>query len=61
MLLYHLNPMVGLIEGVRWSLLPESPAPELKYLVINLLSIVFMLGVSLFAYQKLEAVAIDRI
>jgi lipopolysaccharide transport system permease protein len=61
LLLYHLNPMVSLIEGVRWSLLPESPVPELKYLIINLISIVVMLAISLFAYQKLEAVAIDRI
>jgi lipopolysaccharide transport system permease protein len=60
-LLYHLNPMVGLIDGVRWSLLSESPAPELKYLIINLVSIVVMLGISLFAYQKLESLVVDRI
>jgi lipopolysaccharide transport system permease protein len=60
-LLYHLNPMVSLIEGVRWSLLPESPAPELKYIVINLVSILVMLAISIFAYQKLESIVIDRI
>jgi lipopolysaccharide transport system permease protein len=60
-LLYHLNPMVSLIEGVRWSLLPESPAPEFKYLIINLVSIVVMFGVSLFTYQKLESLVVDRI
>src|SRR3569833_652454 len=33
-LLYHLNPMVSLIEGVRWSILPESPAPDVRYLLM---------------------------
>jgi len=60
-LLYHLNPMVTLVEGVRWSLLPESPAPELRYIIINLVSIVLMFGVSLFIYQKLESLVVDRI
>jgi len=60
-LLYHLNPMVTLIEGVRWSLLPESPAPDPTYLAINLLSILAMLGLSVFVYQKLESSVIDRI
>jgi lipopolysaccharide transport system permease protein len=60
-LLYHLNPMVSLIEGVRWSLLPESPAPDLTYLAINVVSILAMLAVSVFVYQKLESSVIDRI
>ncbi len=61
LLLYHLNPMVTLIEGARWSLLPESPAPDLGYLAINIVSILVLLLVSLFAYQKLESLVIDRI
>ena len=60
-LLYHLNPMVTLIEGVRWSLLPDSPAPDLTYLAINICSMLVMLGISVFAYQKLESNVIDRI
>jgi lipopolysaccharide transport system permease protein len=60
-LIYHLNPMVTFIEGVRWSLLPESPAPDSKYLIINLVSIVVLFGISLFTYQKLESLVIDRI
>jgi lipopolysaccharide transport system permease protein len=60
-LLYHLNPLVGLIEGVRWSLLPESPTPDPIYLAINLATILAALGVSIFAYQKLESLVIDRI
>lgn len=59
--LYHLNPMVTLLEGVRWSLLPESPAPDLRYLAVNILTIVITLGISIFTYQKLESVVIDRI
>ena len=60
-LLYHLNPMVTLIEGVRWSLLPESPAPNFEYLAINVVTILVALGISVFAYQKLESIVIDRI
>jgi ABC-type polysaccharide/polyol phosphate export permease len=53
--------MVSLIEGVRWSLLPESPAPELKFLVMNVVTIFIMLGISVVTYQKLESIVIDRI
>lgn len=60
-LLYHLNPMVSLIGGVRWSLLPESPAPDVFYLAINAVSILVMLVVSVLLYQKLESSVIDRI
>lgn len=60
-LLYHLNPMVSLIEGVRWSLLPESPAPDFGYLAMNVVSILIMLAISILVYQKLESSVIDRI
>lgn len=60
-LLYHLNPMVSLIGGVRWSLLPESPAPDFHYLVINVVSILALLAISILLYQKLESSVIDRI
>lgn len=59
--LYHLNPMVTLLEGVRWSLLPESPAPDLRYLAVNIITIVVTLGISIFTYQKLESSVVDRI
>lgn len=61
LLLYHLNPMVGLIEGVRWSLLPQSPAPDPSYLVINLVTVVAALFISVIVYQNLESAVIDRI
>jgi len=61
LLLYHLNPMVSLIDGVRWSLLPESPMPDLGYLALNIISIFAVMGISLFVYQKLESLVIDRI
>jgi len=59
--LYHLNPMASLIEGVRWSVLPESPAPDLTFLTINILSIVLMLTISIVVFKKLESIVIDRI
>lgn len=60
-LLYHLNPMVSLIGGVRWSLLPESPPPSLFYLAINVVSIFVLLAGSILLYQKLESSVVDRI
>jgi len=60
-LLYHLNPLVSLIGGVRWSLLPESPAPDFHYLAINVVSILVLLAISILLYQKLESSVIDRI
>jgi hypothetical protein len=35
--------------------------PDLGFLAINLASILVMLGISIFAYQKLESIVIDRI
>jgi lipopolysaccharide transport system permease protein len=58
---FYLNPMTSLIEGVRWSMLPESPAPDPIFLAINILTILSVLTVSLLAFQKLESIAVDRI
>ena len=59
--IYHLNPMTTLIEGVRWTILPESPLPSLKFLAINIATILICLVVSVFTFQKLEATVTDRI
>jgi lipopolysaccharide transport system permease protein len=34
--IYRLNPMVGIIEGVRWSLFESSPPPDVVTLAISL-------------------------
>jgi len=60
-LIYHLNPMTSLLEGVRWTILPDSPAPNLNFLLVNFLCILTILIVSLLIYQKLESPVVDRI
>ena len=59
--LYHLNPMTSLVEGVRWSILPESPAPDPLFLAINIATILVGLVASVVVFKKLESVVIDRI
>jgi lipopolysaccharide transport system permease protein len=59
--IFHLNPIASLVEGVRWSILPQSPAPDPLFLAINIVSILFALIVSVVIFKKLEAIVIDRI
>jgi lipopolysaccharide transport system permease protein len=59
--LYHLNPIATLVEGVRWSILPESPPPDPTFLVINIGTIFLALAVSVVLFKKLESIVIDRI
>jgi len=46
---------------VRWSILPESPAPDPLFLTINIVTILFALVGSVVIFKKLEAIVIDRI
>lgn len=59
--IYHINPMTTLVEGVRWTILPESPMPDLRFLAINIFTIVVCFLISVFIFQKLEATVTDRI
>jgi lipopolysaccharide transport system permease protein len=59
--IYHLNPMTTLVEGVRWTILPESPMPDLRFLAFNIATLVVCFLVSLLIFQKLEATVTDRI
>jgi lipopolysaccharide transport system permease protein len=59
--LYYLNPLATLFEGVRWSVLPASPPPDLTFLWINIMTIVVGLVVALVVFQRLDAEIVDRI
>jgi lipopolysaccharide transport system permease protein len=52
-LFYHLNPMAGLIEGFRWSLLGVGPAPAMD-LFINCLMIMVILVSGLYYFRSKE-------
>jgi lipopolysaccharide transport system permease protein len=60
-LLFYLNPMSTLIEGVRWSLFRDEPAPDPTLLALNVVIMLALLVSGLIAFQKLEPVVIDRI
>ncbi len=56
-LLFHLNPMAGIVEGMRWSLLGSAPLHPYSYLsfVISFL----LLGSGLFYFRRLEKIMAD--
>lgn len=58
--LYHLNPMVGVVDGFRWVLLNKA-APPFSMLVFSfIISIVFLIS-GLFYFQKMESEFADII
>ena len=56
-LLFFLNPMAGVVEGMRWSILGESTFPE--YIWLSLTLVFFFLIFSLFYFNKVEKVIAD--
>jgi lipopolysaccharide transport system permease protein len=52
--LYALNPMVGVIDGIRWALLGTHTAPGPVILVSSLATIVFVIGGALY-FRKVES------
>lgn len=51
--LFALNPLTGIIEVFRWSLLGQSPFPMFAFLVSSSIALVFT-WVSLVVFRKLE-------
>ncbi|MCA1906390.1 MAG: ABC transporter permease [Desulfarculus sp.] len=56
--LYRLNPMVGVIEGFRWSLLGSGPAPDLA-LVISSGIVALALVSGAFFFARTERNIVD--
>ena len=52
-ILYALNPMVGVVEGFRWSLLGKSSALGLSFWISVLMVIIFLVT-GLFYFRRLE-------
>ncbi|MDF1694535.1 MAG: ABC transporter permease [Saprospiraceae bacterium] len=50
--LYYLNPMAGIVEGFRWSLLGQGPPDPLMIYSILLMLILFIF--SLFFFSRIE-------
>ncbi len=51
--LYGLNPMAGVVEGFRWALLGNVPAPG-PVLVVSIVTVAALLIVALFYFRRME-------
>lgn len=58
--LYGLNPMVGVVEGIRWALLGTSPAPGLLLLVSGLTAITALVS-GAFYFRRMEKSFADKV
>ncbi len=55
--LYHLNPMAGVVEGFRWSLLGSEPVTEYAWVSFVVIIVLFITG--LFYFRRVERVMAD--
>jgi lipopolysaccharide transport system permease protein len=60
-LLYHLNPLVGLLQGFRWSLIANAPPPGALDIAWSIALAIIMLFGGLIVFARLERFAVDRI
>ena len=59
-LLYNLNPVVGVVEGFRWTLLGQ-PAPSLKTILPSMCIVLLLLVSGLVYFQRTERTFADVI
>ena len=57
---YGLNPMVGVIDGFRWSLLGSGEAPGVL-LTVSVVAMALILGSGLYYFRRMEATFADVI
>lgn len=55
--LYYLNPMAGVVEGFRWSVLGGEPPNSLAYLSFSVVILLFVTG--LIYFKRVERVMAD--
>jgi lipopolysaccharide transport system permease protein len=59
--LFHLNPMLGLVEGFRWTLIAHAKAPAMSDLAWSTAFAVLSLVLGIVVFTRLENFAVDRI
>ena len=59
-LLYGLNPMVGVIEGIRWAVL-GTPHPDLGVIVVGALVTIVLLLLGIVFFKRMERALADVI
>lgn len=60
-LLFKLNPLVGLLNGFRWSLVAGAPPPSLFEIVWILIVISVLMISGLLLFARYERIVVDRI
>jgi lipopolysaccharide transport system permease protein len=60
-LLFYLNPMSTLVEGARWSIFRDAPAPDPVWFAVNVGTILAIIVGGLVMFQKFESTVVDRI
>ncbi len=60
-LLYHINPIVGVIDGFRWSIIGSEESLSLAGLSISVLVIIGILYTGLWYYRRVEKYFADII
>ncbi len=60
LMIYSLNPMVGVIEGFRWALLGAAPPPSLELGVSAVATILILVG-GMFYFRRMETLIADVI
>lgn len=58
--LYSCNPMVGIVDGFRWSILGKTPFPLLSISLSAFISVLFLLG-GIFYFRSTERTFADSI
>ncbi len=58
---YALNPMVGVIEGFRWSTLGTTHSPDLAMLTVSAMVMLMLLIGGLVFFRRMEATIADRL
>ena len=58
---YHLNPLVGVIDGFRWAVLGPAFKPDWPGFSLSMLIVIGMLASGLFYFRKTERTFADVI
>jgi lipopolysaccharide transport system permease protein len=56
---YHLNPMAGAVEGFRWAMLADVPAPDPGGLVLSALVAVVVMLTGVRYFRRAEGAIVD--
>jgi lipopolysaccharide transport system permease protein len=59
--LYALNPLVGMLEAFRWTVLPEAPFPPVAHLALTFAFIAVLLPSGLVFYERRQHLFVDVI